>query len=351
MAQSIANPTDRHLPIIFALYIVPLLLGGVASDRAVLVDGQHGQDTASCGKPAQPCKSIGWAIMLVGSSLARINVHPGSYRCSGEWGAHFNVTSPLIIAGTSSVDGHNPVVIDCAQSGAAFQVRNTSSFTMANVMLRSAQSVNGGGIAAVGWQATSIRIVNCSFVDCTADKLGGALYVTNTRPVQLTVKDSSFVRCDAAAGGAVGLFFDQGGTPDTVFSFNRVKFIENHAAAGCGAVCTRTGLFGSPVVATRTTYIFLDCVLTGNYAPQAGALGINHHGSSISNIYRIINCKFTRGDGAGAALQLTHNLELSPPASFSGIMANCSITMSGCLFTDFAKSRYPYPNNIALFSA
>ena len=131
--------------------------------------------------------SSGGAALIELPSLARLRLGGEPIACEGA--IQLEIFSSCTGAGGGTVlDGEGLSAIITAAAGCSITLRNVSF-------------VNAAGGAVVANQATTIRVVNASFVNCTGMS-GGAISAESTGGVW--VEASSFERCSAAyEGGAV----------------------------------------------------------------------------------------------------------------------------------------------------
>lgn len=144
---------------------------------------------------------------------------------------------------------------------------------------------DGGAIIVRFSEQTSnsrVKIINCTFLNNSADDIGGAIYVPMIEDVQnnsLLISNTVFENSQASVtGGAVAVdMFDVG--DGNVVEFVDSKFIGNRAESGGGGISfvledslsQSSSVGGSINDARRAVVAVRGCVFEGNSSPRGGA--------------------------------------------------------------------------------
>ncbi len=169
---------------------------------------------------------------------------------------------------------------------------------------------SGGAIAFLGGLALSIGAADVSFINNSADLAGGAVFLSGTG-VGPVFPGVSFVSNSAQVGGAVSSVASGNSLEGGAFNpttFERCRFVDNHAAATGGAVESAGG---------RDS--FVSSGFRGNKAGTGGAL-------RLAGIVDMDNCSFVENlsdHGEGTAVSNVGSILAMENISFSGNMFDC----------------------------
>jgi len=204
---------------------------GLAS---VQVDPVNGSD-ANCNVTLI-CRTIAYAVQAVGAS--QVNLSSGVFN---EATVNISTVDSLVVSGVPSA-----TFFDCSRrlaptSGAAFNIFN-SNVTFTGITFQNCFNIDGSG-GALSANNSSVTVLHCSFIKCNAAN-GGAVSASGPGPgLFLHIHNSNFTRNTAIGslvgcprgsrssqpcstwGGAVAAF-------DIVnVSLTRCTMADNHAAA------------------------------------------------------------------------------------------------------------------------
>jgi hypothetical protein len=164
-----------------------------------VVDPVSGNDSLCATSSGGPCKTIAYAVQVVGASEVILNSATGVF--NERTVDIYNVAS-LIVSGAPS-----STLFDCSRRlqpttlGAAFNISN-SSVTFTGITFQHCYNTNGNG-GAVSAVDSSVTVSNCSFFNCSAANGGAVAATGHDGDLFLDVRNSSFTR-NAAIGSDIG---------------------------------------------------------------------------------------------------------------------------------------------------
>lgn len=207
-----------------------------------------------------------------------------------------------------TVDGKNHT-IDANRASNVFNVKNT------NVILKNINFINTIKSAVNG----TCTIYNCSFRDCSCDRLGGAIYTT----VRGNAYGCCFVNCSAGAGGAI-YNFNAYECSFVNCSANNGGGIVNGNANNCSfencyATNSGGGVYFSAANGNVQNCLFVNCHSGG----KGG--GILYFGKLIVKKCSFENCS---AEEIGGGIYATSNLE-------DCIFTNCHSGANGGAFYSY----------------
>jgi len=188
-----------------------------------------------------------------------------------------NPECPTVVAST---------IIDCngteAEPHRAFYFHNgeDANCILAGLTIKNGYFYSGGGIYCV---SSSPTIINCNFVDCSAEYYGGGIYCCDSSAL---ISNCTFTGNSAVDGGAIYTHF----CPSHIENCH----IFGNTASGSGGGISSYG---------HSTPIISNCLITGNFAETYGGGGISIFESNPT----ITNCTITNNStdrSGGGILQL-----------------------------------------------
>jgi hypothetical protein len=189
---------------------------------------------------------------------------------------------------------------------------------------------NGGALFAEGG---TLELDGCTFVDCAAAKLGGAVGTFDT---QLNASNSSFVRCSAVAGGGMFLDFAGGSSNQTAVSIDGCTFTGMRCnGSGGGAYVSFGGRITNTRVSVRDSSFSNSTAISGTGQGNAGGLAVLFNGVSKDATTTIDRCNFTdtQCDNGGGGFQFSTSKE-APATNMMLSVRNSRFTNSMAITGD-----------------
>ena len=179
------------------------------------------------------------------------------------------ITDGIVISKNNTVIDGKGHTIDAKGQSRIFNITATT-VTLKNITFVNGKNVNGGAIRGYG---DNLRVLNCTFINNTADSWGGAIF---SYPDSYSVfADSTFINNEAKYGGALATYY---GLKQEVI---RCNFDSNHATDYGGALLIY-GELGTTEHPYDNQVNIRGSVFINNEAPNADA--ISNYLSAIINL-------------------------------------------------------------------
>jgi hypothetical protein len=249
-----------------------------AAGISVQVDPRTGDDSRC--STTFICRTIAHAVQLVG--VSQVNLSAGVFI---ESTVSIDNVSSLVVSGVPS-----STFFDCSRrlgpaTGTAFNINN-STVTITGVTFQhcSNPSGNGGAVSAVG---SSVAVLQCSFVNCSAAN-GGAVSATGQgRGTFLHVQNSNFSG-NAAVGGLIGCpSGSQSSEPCSTWGGAIAAFeILNVSVIGC-SMTDNTAVADVPMASTQS-------VSSRNAVAGGGCVSVLFRGNCSAFVLHMSGNSFLR---------------------------------------------------------
>jgi len=275
-------PTDlslfMSLPALCACCITTLLvcasilgcdcLNVMSASAAIAVNPSTGIDSPACGvTPVPPCRTIAYAVLNLGASF--VDLSAGVFN---EPAVSITSALSLVISGVPSA-----TVFDCSsRPGPAFIiVDSTVNITGVTFQACSNPNATGGALSA---NRSSVAVMQCSFVNCSAAS-GGAMSVSGPGSgLYLSVQNSNFSG-NSANGGLVSCPADAKKPCSTWGGAVAVFEILNVTVIGCRMV-NNTAQASVPTSAPQYHNVSHFGALGGNAVAGGGCVSVVFAGST-----------------------------------------------------------------------
>jgi hypothetical protein len=287
---------------------------------AVAVDNTDptAQDAPGCGAGGNPpCLTIHYGVSRAVSG-ATVTVQGGGkpYTIHSQHGGDPTLPVPggagIEVHGASlTVEGvGGPATIDCEGKGRAFSFSagpGSSALAVAGagagpewrlaglevrngIAPATGGKVDAGNGGALFAEGGTLELDGCTFGDCAAAQLGGAVGTFGT---QVKASNSSFAGCSAIAGGGMFLDFPGGASSQTAASIDGCSFTGMRCTGSGGGVhVALNGATTNMRVSVRDSNFTSSTAISGTGQGDGGGLTVTFNGVSKDATTTIDGCNF-----------------------------------------------------------